>query len=161
MLIRAMTPADWPPVRDIYAQGIAGGDATFELEPPPWAAWDAAHLPHSRLVAVGDDQVTGWAALSAVSDRCVYGGVAEVSVYVASEAQRRGVGGVLLQALVDESERNGIWTLQAGIFPENKASVIVHERCGFRLVGRRERIGQMRGVWRDTLIMERRSKAVG
>lgn len=157
----SFTEAHWPVARAIYEAGIATGHATFETRAPEWAAWAAAHLPHSRLVALSEEGgVLGWAALSAVSGRCVYGGVAEVSVYVAATARGRGVGRQLLAALVAESERNGIWTLQAGIFPENTASLALHAAAGFRTVGRRERIGQLRGQWRDTLLLERRSQVV-
>ena len=161
-----MTAAHWPQVRAIYEQGMATGHATFQTEAPAWEEWDREHLAHSRLVAVdaGDgqsEQVMGWAALSPVSGRCVYGGVAEVSVYVAASARGQGVGQQLLAALVVEAEQNGLWTLQAGIFPENEASLRLHAAAGFRTVGRRERIGQLRGEWRDTLLRERRSAAVG
>ena len=159
-----MTAAHWPAVRAIYAEGLATGHATFSTEPPTWADWDASHLPTCRLVATAaeaPERLLGWAALSPVSSRCVYGGVAEVSVYVAAAARGQGVGGALLAALVAESEKQGLWTLQAGIFPENEASVRLHEAAGFRMVGRRERIGQLRGHWRDTLLLERRSTAVG
>ncbi len=152
---------DWDAVRAIYEEGIATKNATFETAAPAWEQWDAAHLKDCRFVARANGVVVGWAALSPVSSRCVYGGVAEVSVYVAESAQGQGVGKALLDALVAESERCGLWTLQAGIFPENAASVRLHERCGFRMVGRREKIGQMDGVWRDTLLLERRSKIVG
>ena len=152
----------WPAVRAIYAEGMATGTATFTTEPPTWEAWDSSHLPTCRLVATDAvGQVMGWAALSPVSGRCVYAGVAEVSVYVAAAAQGRGVGRALMQALVAESEETGLWTLQAGIFPENAASLRLHAAVGFRLVGRRERIGQLRGVWHDTLLLERRSATVG
>lgn len=160
-VIDEMREADWEEVRLIYLEGIATGDATFETEAPSREKWDAGHLSHSRLVARSADVVKGWAALSPVSNRCVYGGVAEVSVYVGKEHRGEGVGRALLEALVSESERNGIWTLQAGIFPENTSSVALHKRCGFREAGRRERIGKMKGVWRDTLLLERRSKIVG
>ncbi|WP_375417296.1 GNAT family N-acetyltransferase [uncultured Hymenobacter sp.] len=157
-----LTEAHWPAVRAIYEAGLATGHATFETQAPTWAAWTAAHLPHSRLVALDEaGQVLGWAALSPVSGRCVYGGVAEVSVYVAAAARGQGVGRQLLAALITESEQNGIWTLQAGIFPENTASAQLHAAAGFRTVGRRERIGQLRGVWRDTVLLERRSTTVG
>ena len=159
--LRALRPEDWPAVSSIYAEGIAGGDATFESEVPSWEAWDAAHLRGHRLVAEDDGRVVGWAALSPVSDRCVYGGVGEVSVYVARDAQGRGVGRALLERLVEKSERAGIWTLQAGIFPENAASVALHERCGFRVVGTRERLGHANGVWTDVVFVERRSDVVG
>lgn len=160
-LVRPLTPDDWPAVRSIYAEGIATGNATFEQEPPSWPAWDRSHLSACRLVAEQAGQVVGRAALSRVSDRCVYGGVAEVSVYVSAAVRGQGVGRALLQALVEESERQGLWTLQAGVFPENLASLRVHERCGFRVVGRRERLGRLRDRWRDVLLLERRSAAVG
>jgi L-amino acid N-acyltransferase YncA len=155
---RALTAEDWLDVKAIYEEGIASGDATFERAAPPWPVWDAAHLPSCRLAAIeGDGRVVGWAALSPVSSRCVYAGVAEVSVYVASSARGRGIGTQLLATLVERSEAHGLWTLQAGVFPENVASVRLHERCGFRVVGRRERLGQMEGRWRDVLLLERRS----
>ena len=153
--------ADWPIVQAIYAEGIATGNATFETETPDWEKWNAGHIEGCRLVARVGDEVVGWAALSRVSTRAVYSGVAEVSVYVASPARRQGVGRGLLAELVAGSERAEIWTLQASIFPQNKASVRVHEGCGFRIVGRREKIGQLRGIWRDTVLMERRSARVG
>lgn len=161
--IDEMRAGDWERVRSIYLEGVATGHATFETDAPPsWEKWDAAHLPKPRLVArAGDAGVVGWAALSPVSSRRVYGGVAEVSVYVGEQGRGRGVGRVLLGALVEASERQGIWTLQAGVFPENTASVNLHLRCGFREVGRRERIGRLNGVWRDTLLLERRSERVG
>ena len=154
----------WEQVRAIYLEGLATGQATFETEAPEWDSWDAAHLTFARLVACSNEEggeILGWAALSPVSRRRVYEGVAEVSVYVAERARGLGVGGSLLRALVEESERNGVWTLQAGIFPENAASVALHARCGFREVGRRERIGKLDGRWRDTLLLERRSEGVG
>jgi phosphinothricin acetyltransferase len=159
--IAAMTKEHWPAVRDIFGQGIATGNATFGTKVPGWEEWDARHLPTCRLVAVHDDKIVGWAALSAVSSRHVYRGVAEVSVYIEEGARGQGVGAALLAKLIDESERNGIWTLQAGILAENAASVRLHEKAGFRVVGRRERIGGMGGVWRDTVLMERRSATVG
>ena len=144
-------------MRAIYEQGIAGGNATFETEAPSWDDWDRTHLEGHRLVALQDDKVVGWAALSPVSERCVYAGVAENSVYVADEAQGRGVGRGLLEELIAGAERDGIWTIQTGIFPENEASIELHKRCGFRVVGTRERLGQHHGVWRDVVFMERRS----
>ena len=157
--IRAMTSADWPAVRDIYAAGIATGNATFETTAPDWDHWDQTHLDDHRLVATAADQtVIGWAALSPVSDRCVYTGVAENSLYIDPEHQGQRVGTQLLDALVADAERAGYWTIQTGIFPENTSSIAAHERCGFRIVGRRERIGQLDGVWRDTLFLERRSR---
>ena len=160
--IDALQAADWPAAAAIYAEGIAGGNATFEQDAPAWDAWDAGHLPGLRLAArAADGSLVGWAALSPVSGRCVYAGVAEVSVYVAGGAQGHGVGQALLERLVAESETAGLWTLQAGIFPENGASVALHQRCGFRVVGVRQRLGQLRGVWRDVLLLERRSALVG
>lgn len=160
VLIRPITAADWPRVREIYEEGIATGNATFETEPGDWQQWDARHLPGCRLVAGDSDQVLGWAALSPVSARRVYAGVAEVSVYIAAAARGRGLGKALLNELILTSEQNGIWTLQAGIFPENVASIALHEVLGFRQVGRRERLGQLKGKWRDVLLLERRSKVV-
>jgi phosphinothricin acetyltransferase len=159
--IDALTAADWPAVRGIYAAGIATGHATFEADPPGWDAWDSGHLPACRLCARADGDVVGWAALSPVSRRAVYAGVAEVSVYVRPDWHGRGIGSALLAALVDSSERTGLWTLQASVFPENAASLRLHARHGFRTVGRRERIGRMAGVWRDTVLLERRSRTVG
>lgn len=162
--IEELKREQWGRVRAIYLEGVATGQATFETEAPGWEEWDAAHLPFARLVARADGaggEVVGWAALSPVSRRRVYEGVAEVSVYVARRARGAGVGVALLRSLVEESERNGVWTLQAGVFPENAASLAVHARCGFREVGRRERIGRLGGRWRDTLLLERRSARVG
>ena len=160
ILLEPMQPAHWPDVRRIYDAGIAGGNATFETSSPEWEAWNAAHLPDCRFVARDDDAVVGWAALSAVSSRCVYGGVAEVSVYVAPEAAGKGVGSLLLARLIEASEARGMWTLQAGIFPENAASLALHVKHGFRIVGRRERLGQLHGRWRDVMLLERRSATV-
>jgi phosphinothricin acetyltransferase len=156
-----MVESDWETVRAVYVEGIATGDATFETVAPSWAQWNAAHLSKPRLMGTLDDEVIGWAALSPVSSRSVYAGVAEVSVYVATAWCGRGFGKALLEELVVESEQNGIWTLQASIFPENVASLAIHKVCGFREVGIRERIGQRDGVWRDTILLERRSKSVG
>jgi phosphinothricin acetyltransferase len=157
-----MLPEDWPAVRAVYLEGIVTGNATFEQTPPEWEKWDAGHLPGARIVAhSGEGEVLGWAALSAVSSRCVYAGVAEVSIYVAGRYRGRGVGGRLMARLIAESEAEGIWTLQAGIFPENRASIALHERAGFRIVGQRERLGQMNGQWRDVVLMERRSAVAG
>ena len=155
--MRELTQNDWPAVKAIYEQGIAGGQATFETEAPVWEDWDRTHLEGHRLVALQEGEVVGWAALAPVSERCVYGGVTEDSVYVADSAQGRGVGRALLDELIGRAERDGIWTIQAGIFPENEASIELHRRCGFRVVGTRERLGQHRGVWRDVVLMERRS----
>jgi len=159
--IEPMVEQDWPAVRSIYVQGIDTGNATFEKSAPDWASWNTGHLRACRLVARSGDVVLGWAALSPVSSRCVYAGVAEVSVYVARQAQGQGIGAKLLASLVEASEREGIWTLQAGIFPENTASVELHKRQGFRVVGTRERLGSMDGRWRDVLLLERRSKVSG
>jgi L-amino acid N-acyltransferase YncA len=158
--VRPLEAADWPAVAAIYAEGIATGDATFETEVPGWEAWNAAHPHRHRIVAEAAGEVVGWAALSPVSERCCYSGVAEVSVYVAEAARGRGVGRALLLQLIAGSERAGIWTLQAGIFPENRPSLGLHQRCGFRIVGVRERLGRLNGVWRDVLLLERRSPEV-
>jgi phosphinothricin acetyltransferase len=159
MEIRDLRPLDWPEVAAIFEDGIRTGNATFETGVPSWESWDAAHSGR-RLVAELDGKVAGWAALVPYSDRCCYSGVAEDSVYVASWAQGQGIGCGLLEALIALSEAAGIWTLQAGIFPENKASLRLHLGCGFRLVGVRERIGELEGVWRDVLLLERRSAVV-
>jgi phosphinothricin acetyltransferase len=160
--IDPLQPRDWPRVAAIYAEGIATGNATFETAPPTWERWDHSHLPDHRLVArAGDGQVVAWAALAPVSDRCVYAGVAENSIYVSEAARGRGVGRRLLSALLQGAEQAGIWTVQTGIFPENTASLALHRRCGFRVVGVRERIGQLHGRWRDVLLLERRSARVG
>jgi L-amino acid N-acyltransferase YncA len=161
IIVDKMTPQDWQAVRAIYLEGIATRNATFETDAPDWEKWDRGHLADCRLVARKGDQVIGWAALSPVSGRCVYAGVAEVSVYIAEAARGQGAGKALLQALVEDSECHGIWTLQAGIFPENAASLALHKSCGFREVGRRESIGQMDGMWRDVALLERRSRIVG
>jgi len=155
-----MLPEHWGAVRKIYAEGIATSNATFEAELPDWEKWDGTHRKDCRLVAV-DDAVLGWAALSPVSVRHVYRGVAEVSVYVAGAARGRGIGKALLETLVEQSESHGIWTLQAGIFPENSASIALHKSCGFREVGVRQRIGALNSVWRDVRLLERRSPNVG
>jgi L-amino acid N-acyltransferase YncA len=161
-LIRRLEEKDWPVVRSIFEEGIATGQATFETEAPSWQDWDGAHLPDLRLVAEAEGAVVGWAALAPYSSRAVYAGVAEESVYVAERTRGRGIGRVLLEALVARSEAAGIWTLEAGIFPENQASVTLHLACGFRKVGIRERIGRMKsGEWRDVLLLERRSEIVG
>ncbi len=159
--ISTMRPEDWPFVREIYGEGIATGNATFETELPDWPKWDANHRQDCRLIARNGDQIVGWAALSPASAREVYSGVAEVSVYVSASVRGSGAGELLLSALIAESERCGTWTLQAGIFPENVASVALHKSLGFREVGVRNRIGKLKGVWRDTLLLERRSSTVG
>jgi L-amino acid N-acyltransferase YncA len=158
--IEAMTAGDWDAVAEIYRRGLETGHASFETSVPKFEDWDAAHLVEPRLVARLDGRLIGWAALSPVSDRCVYGGVAEDSVYVAPELGGRGIGRRLLTELVRRAEEAGIWTLQAGIFPENTASLALHERCGFRVVGRRERLGRHHGAWRDVVLVERRSDAI-
>ena len=161
VVIEKMLPGHWEQVRAIYVEGIATGHATFETEAPEWKRWDASHTRDGRLVALEGVRVEGFAALSPVSARKVYAGVAEVSVYVGAEFRGRGTGRALLEALIRESETSGVWTLQAGIFPENEASVALHRACGFREVGRRERIGKHGGLWRDTVLLERRSEIVG
>lgn len=154
--IETMRRAHWPAVRDIYVEGIETRLATFETEPPAREVWSAAHLASCRIVALDAATVLGWGALSPVSGRCVYRGVAEVSVYVGAGRRRRGVGRRLLEELVRRSEAEGLWTLQADVFPENEASLALHERCGFRRVGVRERIGRLDDVWRDVVLLERR-----
>jgi L-amino acid N-acyltransferase YncA len=156
-VIDHMRPRDWEQVRSIYLEGIRTGHATFETDAPTWEKWDEVHLEIARLVVREGDRVLGWAALSPTSKRKVYRGVAELTVYVAENARGAGIGRKLLEALIQESEEHGIWTLQASIFPENTASVKLHLRSGFREVGRRERIAMLNGVWRDTLLFERRS----
>ena len=155
-----MTAADWPVVASIYAAGIATGDATFETEVPSWERWDAGHLAGHRLVAAAGGEVVGWAAVSPVSERRAYAGVVEDSIYLAEEARGRGLGRALLTALVESTERAGIWTVQTGVFPENAASLALHRAAGFREVGVRQRVGQLRGRWRDVILLERRSRVV-
>ena len=157
-LIEEMKDEDWERVRSIYAEGIAGGNATFDTQVPDRDEWDRNHLRKCRLVARESGRVVGWAALSPISDRCAYSGVAEVSIYVAISVRCEGIGKALLRALIDASERAGFWTLQSGVFPENKASVALHKTCGFREVGLRQRIGRLDGVWKDVVLMERRSE---
>ena len=152
---------DWGNVSRIYRLGIDTGIATFEKEIPSWNTWDKAHLKSCRLIAENDNKIVGWAALSPVSGRCVYGGVAEVSVYVDISYNNKGIGTRLLQELIKQSEMNGIWTLQSGIFPENKASIQLHKKLGFREIGFREKIGKKDGVWYDNVILEKRSKKIG
>ena len=151
-----MSANDWPAVCAIYEEGIAPGNATFETTAPGWEAWDASHLQEHRLVARRGDAIVGWAAATPVSERCVYTGVAENSVYVTASARGHGVGRRLLAALVESTEAAGIWTLQTGIFPENEVSIGLHKTCGFRVVGVRERLGEHHGRWRDVVFMERR-----
>jgi phosphinothricin acetyltransferase len=154
-------PTHWVSAERIYLEGIATGDATFETSAPSWEIWDRSHLPGLRVVATDGSAVVGWAALSPVTDRCVYAGVAEESVYVTESARGQGIGRLLLDDLIERSEAAGIWTIQTGIFPENEPSLRLHERVGFRVVGLRERIGQLQGVWRDVVFLERRSSKVG
>jgi L-amino acid N-acyltransferase YncA len=156
-----MRPHDWEAVRAIYLEGIATGNSTFEQSAPDWHTWDQGHLPSCRLVARAGGEVLGWNALSPVSRRQVYAGVAEFSIYVAERARGRGIGAALLKALIEVSEREGIWTLQSGIFPENTASLELCRRFGFRVVGTRERVGNMNGRWRDVVLLERRSVIAG
>jgi L-amino acid N-acyltransferase YncA len=158
--LRALTEDDWTAVADIYWEGMRDGLATFETEVPTWAAWDAAHLPGHRLVAEFLDEIVGWAALSPASKRRCYAGVVENSVYIARDARGHGIGRTLLEALIADAEAAGIWMIQTSIFPENRASLALHERCGFRVVGTRERIAKRDGVWRDTVFLERRSGVV-
>ncbi|MGZ4332730.1 MAG: N-acetyltransferase family protein [Gaiellaceae bacterium] len=156
-----LRPEHWPEVARIYRDGIATGNATFETEVPAWERWDSSHLTEHRFVALRDGAVVGWVAVSPVSDRCVYGGVVENSVYVDRAARGQGVGQLLLEELIASTEAAGIWTIQTGIFPENDASVRLHERVGFEVVGRRRRLGKLRDVWRDVLLLERRSAVAG
>ncbi len=159
--IKPMGREHWPEVLRIYREGIATGNATFEVEAPSWEKWDGSHLPNCRLIAQEESKILGWAALSPVSSRRVYAGVVEVSAYVAEAARGKGIGKSLLSALIESSEDCGVWTLQAGIFPENTASITLHKSLGFREVGRRERIGKMGDAWRDVVLLERRSAKVG
>jgi L-amino acid N-acyltransferase YncA len=161
LIVERMKVEDWGTVRSIYREGIATGNATFETDAPEWQEWDVRHLRDCRFVGRREGQVVGWGALSPVSSRCVYAGVAEVSIYVTASARGEGIGKTLLRTLIEASERQGIWTLQAGVFPENEASIALHKACGFRKVGYRERIGQMNGYWRDVILLERRSEVVG
>jgi L-amino acid N-acyltransferase YncA len=161
LVVRPLVPSDWSSVAAIYAAGIITGTATFETRLPAWEDWDAAHLPACRLAARDGEQVVGWAALSPVSRRECYRGVAEISIYVAEDWRGRGVGRALLDSLVSQAEEHGIWTLQASTFPENVASLRLQTSCGFRIVGRREQIAQLHGVWRDTILTERRSRRIG
>lgn len=159
--IRDMQPEDWQEVSKIYKEGIVTGMATFEKEVPEYNAWNNAHLDHCRIVATKNNDILGWAALSPVSSRCVYGGVGEVSVYVSQNSRGEGVGSLLMNALISKSELEGFWTLQSGIFPENLSSIELHKKTGFRYIGKRERIGSLDGTWKDNLLFERRSKLIG
>jgi L-amino acid N-acyltransferase YncA len=161
MEIKPLEPYHWNEVKRIYEEGIATRHATFESSAPSWHVWDSAHLKNCRFVVTDEGIIKGWAALTPVSDRCVYAGVAEISVYVAEAYRGKKIGNMLLQQLIESSEREGLWTLQAGIFPENKASIALHERNGFHRIGTRQKIGRMDNIWRDTLLLERRSKTVG
>jgi L-amino acid N-acyltransferase YncA len=156
-----LVQAHWPDVSLIYKQGIAEGNATFETTCPDWETWNKTHRPDCRFVALIADKIVGWAALAPVSGRCVYAGVSEISVYIHEDYRGTGIGNFLLASIICESERKGIWTLQAGIFPENVSSIRIHEKNGFRKVGIRERIGSMNSVWRDVILMERRSNIAG
>ncbi len=156
-----MLPQHWEAVKTIYEEGIATGNATFQTNAPNWQEWDNAHIKTCRIIATEKDEVLGWAALTSVSSRCVYAGVAEVSVYVAANARGKNIGTLLLKELVHQSEEVGYWTLQSGIFPENKASIYIHEKNGFRMVGYREKIGKMGNLWRDNISLERRSSKIG
>ncbi|WP_273565400.1 GNAT family N-acetyltransferase [Maribacter halichondriae] len=161
IIIRPMEAEDWASVSEIYKEGIETGFATFEQDIPSYETWDFAHMKVCRLIAEKDDSILGWAALSPVSSRCVYGGVGEVSVYIGQNSRGMGVGKILMESLIAESEKEGIWTLQSGIFPENIGSIQLHEKVGFRYIGKRERVGNLDGIWKDNLLFERRSKVVG
>jgi L-amino acid N-acyltransferase YncA len=161
MKIEPLLKEHYPAVKRIYEQGLATGNSTFQTSAPDWEEWNRDHVVHSRIVAIENNEVVGWAALTPVSGRCVYAGVAEVSVYVAEQFRGKGYGKALLNELIKRSEEHNLWTLQAGIFPENNSSISIHESLGFRTVGYRERIGQLQGIWRDTVLLERRSDTVG
>lgn len=161
MIIRDMKASDWDAVAAIYAEGIATGFATFETTVPEYSDWNTAHIETCRLVATVDEKVLGWAALSPVSSRCVYGGVAEVSVYVGKDSRGMGVGKQLLESLVNASEAIGLWTLQSGVFPENEGSIELHKKVGFRYIGKRERVGKLHGEWKDNVLFEKRSTIIG
>jgi phosphinothricin acetyltransferase len=158
---RKMEASDWEAVSKIYLEGIATGFATFETSAPSYETWDSAHMNACRIVAVENDKILGWAALSPVSSRCVYGGVAEVSVYVGKDSRGKGAGKILMKNLIKESEAAGLWTIQSGIFPENEGSIELHKKVGFRFIGKRERVGKLDGVWKDNLLFERRSTTIG
>jgi len=159
--LRSMTPDDWPDVARIYAEGLKTGNATFQQTVPTWEEWNNGHVQSCRMVAIIEGTIAGWAALSPVSSRAVYAGVAEVSVYIGKDFRGMRIGDQLMKNLIDDSEKEGFWTLQSSIFPENEASIKLHEKYGFRTMGYREKVGKMNGNWRDTVIMERRSKVVG
>ena len=159
--LRKITASDWTSVAEIYKQGIETGNATFQQTIPSWDEWNKAHINTCRLIIEVDNEVAGWAALSAVSSRPVYAGIAEVSVYVGSKYRGQQIGTKLLEAIISESESKGFWTLQAGIFPENQASIAIHKKAGFREIGYREKVGKMKDVWRSTVLLERRSTIIG
>jgi L-amino acid N-acyltransferase YncA len=161
MDLRNIDHTNFDQVAEIYKQGIETGLATFQNDIPDWDSWDKSHLSNCRIAVFENNQMAGWASLSPVSGRCVYAGVAEVSVYIAAGQRGKGVGSLLLNQLIDQSEKAGFWTLQSGIFSENIASIKLHEKCGFRQIGYREKIGRKNGIWKDNIIMERRSKIVG
>jgi len=161
MEIENLLPEHWEEVKAIYLEGIATGQATFQTEAPTWEDWNKSHLPNCRLVAIEEGKVCGWVALSPVSSRCVYAGVAEISVYIGKNYRGKQIGTKLLQAVIAESEKRNIWTLQAGIFPENTASLRLHTRAGFRIIGYREKVGKMKDVWRNVNLLERRSSIAG
>ena len=158
--VEALREDHWPGVARVFDEGIATRNATFETEVPTWAAWDSSHLSDHRFVALRDNEVVGWAAVSPVSGRCCYAGVVEDSVYVAEAARGQGVGKRLLEALIDSTEAAGIWTIQAGMFPENEGSIRLHEAAGFERVGTHKRLGKLDGLWRDVLMLERRSESI-
>jgi Sortase and related acyltransferases len=158
---KPMGAEHWPLIKEIYSDGLSTGDASFQQDIPDWEDWNKNHLLHSRILILIDQEIVGWGALSPVSLRSVYRGVAEVSIYIGKSFRGKGLGFQLLKSLVKESEENEIWTLQSSIFPENLASICIHQKNGFRKLGYREKVGRMKGIWRDTIIMERRSKVVG
>jgi phosphinothricin acetyltransferase len=158
---RTMNYSDWPLVAEVYRQGIETKNSTFESEVPSWELWDGSHLKLCRIVAVSAGTLTGWCALNGISSRKVYSGVAEISIYISDKFKKQGIGTMLLEKLITESEKEGFWTLQAVMFPENVASLKLHKKMGFRIVGYREHIAKMDGKWRDVILLERRSKNVG
>jgi phosphinothricin acetyltransferase len=161
VILRTMMASDWEDVAAIYEEGIATGFATFEINVPKYAVWNEAHMQTCRIIATHNEKIVGWAALSPVSSRCVYGGVAEVSVYIKKDSRGIGVGKLLLESLIKESESAGLWTLQSGIFPENEGSIKLHKKVGFRFIGKRERVGKLNGVWKDNVLFEKRSTTIG
>jgi L-amino acid N-acyltransferase YncA len=161
IMVDEMNPGFWTDVARIYQAGILTKNATFETQVPDWESWDKSHRKDCRWIARIYDRIVGWAALSNISNRCVYAGVAEISIYIDPDYQRHGIGSILMEKLIKESESIGIWTLQAGIFPENKGSIALHKKHGFRIIGIREKIGKMDDIWRDVALLERRSKIAG